>query len=244
MSVWVISDFHLSLSAPFQPGEAPKLYKPMDVFGCGWTRHVERLYQNFQAEVAPADAVFLPGDLSWAMTLAEGAHGFAFLRGLPGQLLLSKGNHDYWWETKAKSQQAMPGNVTLLQNEAFLTEGLAVAATRGWYCPGSADFDADAAKIYRRELLRLEMALNDAVKKEQTAGGTYERVVMLHFPPVNDKRDYNEMIELMQNYHVSRCYFGHLHGVKTDFALTGEHWGIEFALISSDYLGHKPLKIK
>lgn len=244
MSVWVISDFHLSLAEPFQPGAEPKLYKPMDVFGGDWTRHVERLYQNFQAEVAPADTVFLPGDLSWAMTLAEGAHDFAFLGGLPGHLLLSKGNHDYWWETKAKSQRAMPENVTLLQNEAVLAEGLSVAATRGWYCPGSADFDAEAAKIYRRELLRLEMALTDAVKKEQAAGGTYERVVMLHFPPVNDKRDYNEMIELMQKYHVSRCYFGHLHGVKTDFALTGEHWGIEFQLISSDYLGHKPLKIK
>lgn len=244
MSVWVISDLHLSLAAPYVPGEPPQLYKPMDVFSGDWADHVARLYRNFHAAVAPEDTVFLPGDLSWAMTLAEGAPDFAFLGQLPGRLLLSKGNHDFWWETKAKSQRALPPNVCLLQNEAYLAEGLAVAATRGWYVPGCADFDAEAAKIYRRELLRLEMALNDAVKKERAAGGAYERVVMLHFPPVNDKNDYNDMIALMQKFGVKCCYFGHLHGVKTQLALTGEHWGIEFHLISSDYLGHRPCRIK
>ena len=67
---------------------------------------------------------------------------------------------------------------------------------------------------------------------------------MLHFPPVNDKRDYNELIELLVQHKVSRCFYGHLHGVKSDFALRGQHWGIDFQLVSSDYLAHKPLRIK
>lgn len=239
MAVWVISDFHLSLSEPFSPDKPPVLYKPMSVFGGDWQRHTERLYEAFWQNVAPEDTVFVPGDISWAMNPAESAADFAFLGMLPGRLVISKGNHDFWWDTKTKAQAAMPPNVTLIQNEAYAAEGLLVAATRGWYTPGSADFNAEAEKIYRRELIRLEMALQSAVKM-----GEGERVVMLHFPPVNDKRDYNEMIELMQKYQVSRCFYGHLHGVKTDFALCGRHWGIEFALISSDYLGHKPLRIK
>ncbi len=239
MTVWAISDFHLSLNRPYQPGQPPQLYKPMDIFSGDWAAHVERLYAAFAAQVAPDDTVFVPGDISWAINLADAAADFDFLGKLPGRLVISKGNHDYWWETKTKAMAAMPSNVVLLQNEAYAAEGMVVAAARGWYTPGSSDFNADAAKIYRRELIRLELALKNAV-----ALGDGERVVMLHFPPVNDKRDYNEMIELMQQYDVKRCYYGHLHGVKSNFALMGEHWGINFALISSDYLGHKPLRIK
>jgi hypothetical protein len=244
MSVWIISDFHLSLKKPYVPGAAADLYKPMDVFSPDWASHVERLYASFAELVRQEDTVFIPGDISWAIGLADGVHDFAFLGQLPGRLVVSKGNHDFWWDTKSKAQSAMPPNVTLLQNESYQAEGLTVAAARGWYCPGSADFDDDAAKIYRRELIRLEMALQDAVKKSEAAGGEWERVVVMHFPPVNDKRDYNEMIALMQKYKVSRCYYGHLHGVKSDFALQGEHWGIEFGLISTDFLGHRPLRIR
>lgn len=248
MAVWVISDFHLSLASPYQPGQAADLYKPMSVFGGDWAHHAERLYENFIAQVAADDTVFVPGDLSWAMNLAEITHDAAFLALLPGRLVISKGNHDFWWDTKTKALQAMPPNVTLLQNEAYLAEGMAVAATRGWYCPGSADFNTEAAKIYRRELIRLDLALKDAEKKAAANplpdGAQYEKVVMLHFPPVNDKRDYNELIELLMQHKVSRCFYGHLHGVKSDFALQGQHWGIDFQLISSDYLAHKPLRIK
>ena len=239
MAVWAISDFHLSLSKPYVPGSPAVLYKPMSVFGGDWEHHTERLYAAFTEYVSPEDTVFIPGDISWAMNAQTGAADFAFLGSLPGRLVISRGNHDYWWDTKSKAQAAMPPNVTVIQNEAYAAEGLIVAATRGWYTPGSADYNAEAEKLYRRELIRLELSLQSA------AGlGRGERVVMLHFPPVNDKRDYNEMIELMQKYDVRRCFYGHLHGVKSDFALSGKHWGIEFALISSDYLGHKPLRIK
>lgn len=239
MAVWAISDFHLSLSEPYVVGVPPVEYKPMHIFGGDWQNHTERLYQAFKEQVAPDDTVFVPGDISWAINTADGAADFDFLGRLSGHLIISKGNHDYWWETKSKSQAAMPDNVTLIQNEAYAVEGMLVAATRGWYTPGSSDFNTEAEKIYRRELIRLELALKSAA-----AMGEGERVVMLHFPPVNDKRDYNEMIELMQRYGVKRCFYGHLHGVKSDFALMGEHWGIEFALVSSDYLGHRPLRIK
>lgn len=239
MAVWAISDFHLSLSEAYVPGCPPVEYKPMHIFGGDWANHTERLYQAFAEQVAPDDTVFVPGDISWAINTADAAADFDFLGQLPGHLVMSKGNHDYWWETKTKAQAAMPPNVTLIQNEAYAVDGMLVAATRGWYTPGSADFNTEAEKIYRRELIRLELALKSA-----EALGEGERVVMLHFPPVNDKRDYNEMIALMQKYGVKRCYYGHLHGVKSDFALMGEHWGIQFALVSSDYLGHKPLRIK
>ena len=240
MAVWVISDFHLSLAAPFVSGQEAQLYKPMSAFGAKWYNHVQRIYTNCQQLLAPEDTLFVLGDISWAMHLPEAVHDFAFLGSLPGRLLLSKGNHDFWWETKNKSQQVLPPNVTLLQHEACQAEHLVAAAIRGWYCPGSQDFDAEAGKIYRRECLRLEMALEHMQRLDEAAGSNLQRVVMLHFPPVNDKFAYNEMIELMQQYRVQRCFYGHLHGHKSAYALQGERWGIDFALVSTDYLAHTP----
>ena len=240
MAVWVISDFHLSLSAPFVPGQPPQLYKPMDAFGYKWFDHVQRLYANCQRLIAKDDTLFVLGDISWAMHLADAEHDFAYLGALPGQIWLAKGNHDFWWETKRKSQQALPPNVGLLQHEACRAEQVAAAAIRGWYCPGSQDFDAEAAKIYRRECLRLEMALKQMQQLDEEAGGGLLRVAMLHFPPVNDRLASNELIELMQQYKVRRCYYGHLHGQKSAYALQGERWGIEFALVSTDFLAHTP----
>lgn len=243
MAVWVISDFHLSLQSAFVPGQTPQLYKPMENFGERWTDHLQRLYDNWLELVAPQDTVFVPGDISWAMRLPELVHDMAFLGSLPGRIVLSKGNHDFWWETKKKVLPYLPPNVSLLQHEAYQTENFVIAATRGWYCPGSQDFDEEAAKIYRRECLRVEMALGMARYMNEAAGGGLETILLLHFPPVNDKLAYNELIELMQKYQVKRCYYGHLHGAKSEHALQGSRWGIDFALVSTDFLGHRPLLI-
>lgn len=45
---------------------------------------------------------------------------------------------------------------------------IAVCGSRGWICPGDDFFGQDDKKIYERELMRLEMSLQDGVKKEQT----------------------------------------------------------------------------
>lgn len=245
MAVWIISDLHLSFAAAYVPGRSPQLYKPMEVFGEAWRDHVPRLYTAWQEQVGPEDTVLVPGDISWALRLHEARWDFDFLGQLSGRLLLSKGNHDFWWESRAKSQAALPPNCRLLQNEAAVAEDFIVAPARGWYGPGSADFDADAARIWRRELLRLEMSLKSALRLREGAleKELKELIVMLHFPPVNDRREYNEMIELMQQYGVRRCYFGHLHGAKAANALQGWRWGIYFQLVSADHLQHRPLRV-
>lgn len=242
MAVWIISDLHLSFNAAYVPGRPPRLYKPMEVFGEAWRNHVHRLYAAWREQVGPEDTVLVPGDISWALRLPEARWDFHFLGQLSGRLLLSKGNHDFWWESRAKSQAALPPNCRLLQNEAAVAEDFIVAPARGWYGPGSTDFDGDAARIWRRELLRLEMALKSAAKLREAAPEK-ELVVTLHFPPVNDRQEYNEMIELMQQYGVRRCYFGHLHGAKTAAALQGWRWGIYFRLVSADWLRQRPLRV-
>ena len=94
MSLFVIADLHLSLN-----GE-----KPMDVFR-GWHNYVERLEDNWRRVVQEGDTVVIAGDISWAMKLEDAVQDFQFLHSLPGEKILLKGNHDYWWSTRSKIDQ-------------------------------------------------------------------------------------------------------------------------------------------
>ena len=125
MSLFVIADLHLSFGVD----------KPMDVFG-GWQDHVERLRENWQAKVQPDDVVVIPGDISWAMKYAQAREDFAFINSLNGIKIISKGNHDYWWETKTKTERffQMHGFSTLrvLFNNHFRYGNIGICGTRGW----------------------------------------------------------------------------------------------------------------
>ena len=92
MSLFVIGDTHLSLSCE----------KPMDIFGARWRGYTERLEAEWKSVVKEEDTVVVAGDISWAMTIDEAKADFDFLEALPGQKIILKGNHDYWWQTMAK----------------------------------------------------------------------------------------------------------------------------------------------
>ena len=91
MSLYTISDLHLSLSSD----------KPMDIFR-GWDNHTERLFANWNRLVKPDDTVILPGDFSWALKLEDTLADFKFIDSLPGKKIILKGNHDLWWSTVKK----------------------------------------------------------------------------------------------------------------------------------------------
>ena len=50
-------------------------------------------------------------------------------------------------------------------------------------------------------------------------------------------------MDVLHEYGIKRCFYGHLHGKAIKGALTGMAEDIEFKLISADFLGFKPLKI-
>ena len=89
MSLFAIGDTHLSLGTD----------KPMNIFR-GWDNYVERLVSNWNRVVDPGDTVVIMGDVSWGMSLSEACKDFELLNSLPGQKIIVKGNHDYWWNTK------------------------------------------------------------------------------------------------------------------------------------------------
>ena len=154
MALYAIGDTHLSLSSD----------KPMDVFGGGWTGYVEKLREGLSV-LEPGDTVVLCGDLSWGMSLEQAREDFAFLDSLPGgRKILLKGNHDYWWTTAAKMERFFAENgfttLEILHNNCRMYGEVALCGTRGWFY--EEDRAGHGAKIFNRELIRLEASLKAA----------------------------------------------------------------------------------
>lgn len=232
MAIYAISDLHLALSVD----------KPMDVFGTRWANYMDKLKENWQAVVGADDTVIVPGDISWATYLGQAQEDFSFIHSLPGKKIISKGNHDYWWTTKSKLDKFLEeknfSTISFMHNNSYNAEGAAICGTRGWSMPGEIGFNAEDAKIYQRELQRLELSLKNA--NADTENGI---ITALHFPPFNSKGVFSGFLDIMLKYNVKRCIYGHLHGETHKNAIEGEAKGIDFRLIAADHLGFMPLKL-
>ena len=231
MKLFALADPHLSFNS------AGEEYKPMGIFGDSWLNHGEKIRTNWLDVVQDDDVVLLPGDISWAMTLEEVQPDLNFLAKLPGRKIISKGNHDLWWDSLSKVKKILPEGFAIIQNNSFVFGSVAVCGTRGWQCPEGAFADAHDEKIFQRELGRLKLSL-DSVPKE-----VRHKIVMLHYPPVNGRQERSAFVELMLQYGVELCLYGHLHSYAIQNALEGVHWGMEFQLVSADYLGFRPREI-
>ena len=226
MSVFAIGDLHL-------PGHSQK---PMDVFGSHWDRHFESIRENWRRLIAPEDIVLIPGDISWAMQLQEAQEDLDAIAQLPGRKLLLRGNHEYWWSSLSKLRAALPSGMQVIQNDAVLLDGHLFCGTRGWTFPTpQQNLGEQDEKVYQRELLRLKMSLDQAVKL-----GGKDITVMLHFPPLFADGVGTAFTEILKAYPVRNVVYGHLHGAGIKIAFEGEREGIDYHLVSCDALAFCP----
>lgn len=226
MAIFAIGDLHLSLGAD----------KPMDVFE-GWEGYLPKLERNWRALVQPEDTVVLAGDTSWAMHLEDTRADFSFLQSLPGQKWLLKGNHDYWWTTQRKMERFFVQNsfdsLHILHNNCCMVDGVALCGTRGWPFD---DTSAQDAKVMAREVGRLKLSLD--------AAGNLPKLVFFHYPPIYPGARAQDILDVLAQYGVERCWYGHLHGRFIRFAVQGMCDGVQYKLISADGLDFCPWKIR
>ncbi len=237
MALYTIADLHLSLSESTD--------KPMEIFGARWTDHAKKIEQRWSALVSDEDTVVIPGDISWALKLEESAQDLHFIDSLPGQKIIGKGNHDFWWSTQNKLNVFFENEgiktLKVLFNNAFLVENVCIAGTRGWYYESSsAPRPCDYEKIAARECGRLKLSLEAARTLKE--GRDLPSVVFTHFPPVWNEFAFEELIDVMLAYGVKKCYFGHIHGIYDHPAKT-EYRSIDFELISADFLNFTPRRV-
>ena len=230
MKIFAISDLHLCLSGA----------KPMEIFGDGWSGYLEKIKADWNDKVCDDDIVLVAGDISWAMKLEEAKIDLKYFDELKGKKILIKGNHDYWWQSISNVRLALGDNMFALQNDAIKFDNYIFCGTRGWNVPDE-DFDSEQdEKIYKRELLRLEMALESAKRLYQD-GDTI--ICMLHYPPYNHSKICSEFVTLLQKYNAKVCVFGHIHSHKGNYNLYENLFGIDFYLTSCDLVQNKLVKI-
>lgn len=227
MALYAIGDTHLALGNPS---------KTMEVFGAGWENYVQRLEEGF-SQVSETDTVVLCGDISWALGLEQAREDFAFLDRLPGEKWIVKGNHDFWWNTATKMNAFFAANgfhtLHILHNNCTFYGDVALCGTRGWFYEENGTPQSE--KVFRRELIRLEASLK--------AAGEHEKYCFLHYPPLYQGYRCDEVLDLLQRYQVRICCYAHLHGNSHRLAETGERDGVQYRLVSSDYVGFCPKKI-
>lgn len=223
MAIYAISDLHLSFS---------NKDKPMSVFGDKWEGYEEKIKKDWLKKVKPEDTIILSGDLSWATYIDEAKEDFEFVNFLPGNKIILKGNHDYWWTTTKKMNEFVKNNnyenIKFLYNNSYDLGEYVLAGTRYW------DYDEeteDNEKIFNREILRAKLSLDEAKK----IAPDKPIIFTTHYPP--DSR----IIKALADYDISIWIYGHIH-TKYEENLV-DILGMKTYLTSCDYLNFELQKI-
>ena len=147
MAIYGISDLHLSKAVP---------NKSMELFGKAWQNYEEKLDKNWREIIKDTDTVLIPGDISWAIDLDIAYKDFEYLNSLPGNKIILKGNHDYYFSTLTKVNKFLETNnfnsIKVLNNNSFFVENT---------------------------LIRLELSLQSIAEENKNK----DIIVMTHFPP-------------------------------------------------------------
>ena len=232
MRLYALGDTHL----PSTRG------KGMERFG--WRGHPEPLRRAWDSLVAPEDVVLLVGDLSWATRLDEAAPDLAWLNARPGQKVLLKGNHDFWWPDSgpklANLLSAYPSFVGAVQSSSVTVGPWIIAGGRLTdteetpRSPNSKELDP---AVIARELKRLETSLEDARTRE-TPG--QRRIAVAHYPPLYSEGRPSVFSRAIEAWAPRFCAYGHLHGDSIASGFTGQRGATSYVLASCDAAGFAP----
>jgi len=260
MKVWAIADLHLSGAQP----------KPMSKFGAGWTEHDKKIASAWRENVANDDLVIVAGDISWALKLEDALVDLEWLAQLPGQKVLIKGNHDFWWGSIGKIRSIAPEGIEFIQNSAFRMNDVLVAGTRGW-CFHSTSFGWESRGFpsVTRKRATITADIKSPENNEQPRGWTEHDekilarevgrlamsieeakklsdenstlIVATHFPPL-----YRDMLESPFTNVIDLCnpevvVYGHLHGLFHSEAYEGKRGNTLYRLVSVDRVGFQPV---
>lgn len=230
MALYAMGDFHLAFSVD----------KPMDVFDEIWKDHEKKIEKNWHRYVKDTDTAVITGDHSWGRNLEECKKDLEFISGLPGRKILLRGNHDMFWDAKKTEElnRQFRGRLAFLQNNFYGYEDYALVGTKG-YCYEGKDEYAHFEKIRNRELNRLAFSFESAA-----AAGYKKFIMFLHYPPTSIGEPESPFTKMAERYGACQVVYSHCHGqARYDDSFKGMVNGIDYKLVSGDYLNFRPQRI-
>ena len=236
MSLYAIGDLHLH----YGTDRFPDLQKTDP----DWVGHEEKVKRNCARLIRTEDTFVLVGDHTWGKSPAERRPDFEFIEALPGRKILTRGNHDMFWEAKRtdalrqRYEEMYGGDLEFLQGSFAVWNDYALVATKGYTYEGL-DTPEHAAKLVRRELVRLKAGLDEA-----KAAGFDKIIVFLHYPPTNILERESGFTQMAEDYGVSQVVYAHCHGrARFHDSIRGMFHGVRYSLVSGDSLDWCPKKI-
>ena len=246
MSLYAIGDLHLHFQSQLK---ARAQMKDKD-----WKGHEEKFRLNCARLLRESDTLVLAGDHSWGRTLAECEEDMRYIAALPGRKILLRGNHDMFWDANRTAQlnAHFAGSLHFLQNNYYPYGDFALVGTKGFTFEGpfwldrrgrivrwDEDAEQHARKLVGRELQRLRLSFESA-----RADGFRRFVMFLHYPPTSILEEESGFTAMAEEYGAEQVIYAHSHGeARFHDSIEGRKNGIEYRLVSGDYLKWQPLKL-
>ncbi|MBQ1729585.1 MAG: metallophosphoesterase [Oscillospiraceae bacterium] len=246
MSLYAIGDLHLHFQSPLKARAQMKERV--------WKNHEEKFKRNCARLITGDDTLVLVGDHSWGRSLDECEEDFRYIADLPGRKILTRGNHDMFWDA-AKTEalnERFAGRLSFLQTNFFSYRDYALVGTKGYTFEGPfyinsrgkiVDWDEEAEehakRLVERELVRLRASFEAA-----RADGYRKYIMFLHYPPTNILEDGSGFTEMAEEYGAEQVIYAHCHGeARFHDSIEGEKNGVLYSLASGDYLRWQPMRV-
>ena len=245
MSLYAIGDLHLHYQSV--------LRAPGQLHDRVWKKHEEKFRKNCAKAVTEEDTLVLVGDHSWGRNLSECETDFQYIRSLPGRKILTRGNHDMFWDAKKTGQlnEMFNPGLIFLQDSYEAYQDYALVGTKGFTFEGpffldrrgritgwDEEAEAHAKKLVERELQRLRKSF------ELAKADGYRRFIMfLHYPPTNILERDSGFTRMAEEYGARQVIYAHCHGPQRFFdSIQGAYNGVRYSLVSGDFRRWMPLK--
>ena len=246
MSLYAIGDLHLHFQSELKAEH--QLREKV------WKNHEKRFRKNCAKLLTEDDTLVLIGDHSWGRNLAECEKDLEYICALPGRKILTRGNHDMFWDakkTKALNEQ-YAGRLFFLQGNYASYRDYALVGTKGFTFEGpfylnmqgqiigwNEDAADHAEKIIARETKRLRESF-EAARED----GFRKYIMILHYPPTSILQRSSVFTDMAEEYGAEQVIYAHSHGEsRFHDSIHGDFNGVSYHLASGDYLRWMPHKV-
>ena len=246
MSLYAIGDLHLHFNS--RVWAESQLNDPV------WKDHELRFVENCNKLLNDDDTLVLVGDHSWGKKPEQCEADLDYIRRLPGRKILTRGNHDKFWDvnkTEALNEKYQP-ELNFLQNNYMTYKDYALIGSKGYTFEGPFYLNREGVIIGWDE--EKELHANGLINRESRrlvkafemaeADGFSKFIMFLHYPPTNILEESSIFTQIAERYDVKEVVYAHCHGhERFHDSILGEFRGRNYRLVSGDYLNWVPEKI-